>query len=133
MHLTLKNNSFPMPTKDDLKYLEMSHAELDRQIGEALFEDSFGAKPATEAEKRAAAAGWFQGNLHRFRESVCGNQLICRDLFGKDKKDRNALFGTVIDTLAKLGGFPVPVAVIAAKLIHYGLDQLCADGKTPRK
>lgn len=122
-----------MPTKDALKYLQMSPDELDLQIGEALFEDSFGAKPATEAEKRAAAAGWFHANLQRFRENVCGNHLICQDIFGKDKQDRNALFGTVIDTLAKLGGFPVPVAVIAAKLIHFGLDRLCADKETPQE
>jgi hypothetical protein len=55
--------------------------------------------------------------------------LVRKDLFGKDKQDRNVLFGTVIDTLAKLGGFPVPVAAIAAKLIHYGLEQLCVDSK----
>lgn len=57
---------------------------------------------------------------------MCGNQLIRNELFGKDKQDRNVLFGTVIDTLTKLSGFPIPVAAIAAKLIHYGLDRLCA-------
>jgi hypothetical protein len=118
---------------DDLKYLEMSPHELDLDIGSSLLEDTFGAKDATDAEKRAAAADWFHANLGRFRNGVCGNQLIRKDLFGDDKQDRNVLFGTVIDTLAKLGGFPVPVAAIAAKLIHYGLDQLCVDTTAPRQ
>lgn len=118
-----------MPSDEDLKYLRMSPQELDLAIGASLLEDAFGAKPATDAEKTSAAAQWYFANLIRFQRGVCGNQLICKQLFGKDKLDRNVLFGTVIDTLAKLGGFPVPVAAIAAKLIHYGLDQLCADAK----
>ncbi len=115
-----------MPSADDLKYLRMAPQDLELAIGASLLEDTFGAKPATDVEKRSAAAQWFVANLGRFRQGVCGNQLIRNDLFGKDTQDRNVLFGTVIDTLAKLGGFPVPVAAIAAKLIHYGLDQLCA-------
>ena len=118
-----------MPSADDLKYLQMSPHDLELSIGASLLEDSFGAKPATDAEKRSAAAQWFSANLDRFRHGVCGNHLIRSSMFGKDKQDRNVLFGTVIDTLAKLGGFPIPVAAIAAKLIHYGLDQLCAEKK----
>lgn len=118
-----------MPSADDLKYLQMSPHDLDLDIGGSLLQDTFGAKPATDAEKRSAAVEWFEANLGRFRKGVCGNQVIRSDLFGKDKQERNVLFGTVVDTLAKLGGFPVPVAAIAAKLIHYGLDQLCVDPK----
>lgn len=122
-----------MPSTDDLQYLQMSPQDLDLAIGASLLEDAFGAKPATDAEKRSAAATWFSANLDRFREGVCGSQLIRKDLFGKDKQDRNVLFGAVIDTLAKMGGFPVPVAVLGAKLIQYGLDQLCMDAKELRK
>ena len=120
-----------MPSADDLKYLRMSPHELELAIGGSLVEDTFGAKPATDAEKRSAATEWFSANLGRFRNGVCGNQLISSQLFGKDKQDRNVLFGTVIDTLARIGGFPVPVAAIAAKLIHYGLGELCSDFKEP--
>jgi hypothetical protein len=122
-----------MPSADDLKYLQMSPQDLDLTIGASLLDDSFGAKPTTDTEKRSAAAAWFAANLGRFRQGVCGNHLIREDMFGNDKQDRNLLFGTVIDTLAKLGGFPVPVAVIAAKLIYYGLDHLCMDVKEPGK
>lgn len=114
-----------MPSAEDVKFLRMTPQDLDLAIGASLLEDAFGAKPTTDAEKRSAAMEWFTANLERFRRGVCGNQTIRKVLFGTDKQDRNVLFGTLIDTLSRLGGFPVPVAAIAAKLIHYGLDRLC--------
>lgn len=122
-----------MPSEEDLTYLRMAPQDLDISIGTSLLEGTFGAKAATDEEKQSATAQWFAANLERFRKSVCGSDLIRKKLFGKDQQDRNVLFGTVIDTLAKLGGFPVPVAAIAAKLIHYGLDQLCQDKKEKAK
>jgi hypothetical protein len=118
-----------MPSADDLKYLQMTPQDLELTIGALLLEDTLGAKSATDAEKRSAAGEWFAANLGRFRQGVCWNQRIRKDLFGKDKQDRNLLFATVIDALTALGGFPVPVAAISAQLIHYGLDRLCVDAK----
>ena len=118
-----------MPSNEDLKYLRMAPDDLDISIGTSLLEGSLGAKAPTDAEKRSAASQWFAANLERFRKNVCGSELIRKKLFGNNQQDRNILFGTVIDILAKLGGFPVPVAAIAAKLIHYELDQLCLDKK----
>jgi hypothetical protein len=62
-----------MPSADDLRYLRMTPQELELTIGASLLEDTFGAKPTTDVEKRSAAAEWFHANLGRFRRGLCGN------------------------------------------------------------
>jgi hypothetical protein len=95
-------------------------------MGDALFAYEFGSKPASDSEKREVARRWFEVQKARLQEVICGNKLIRELLFAKNQQERNVLFASVIDALTcHFGSSPVPVAVISAKLIHYGLDRLC--------
>src|SRR5438477_407185 len=111
--------------QNDFSLLSLQADDLDLLIGDELLKDEFGAKPASDSEKRLAANRWFTNNLATFRTGVCTSHLVCNHILGKEKLERDELFGTLIDVLAQLGGFPVPIAAIAAKLFHFGLDQLC--------
>ena len=108
--------------------LNKSTDELDLLLGEALVADEFGAKDLSDVEKRAAARRWFDAHVKEFQHAVCTSSIRTK-IFAPKKTDRNTLFASVLDALGKLAGIPVPVAVLTARLIHYGLDQLCADKK----
>jgi len=112
------------------KVLSMSLEELDLTIGEILIKDEFGMKSASDAEKRLTARRWFEGNLNRFRTAVCPNAIVRRYLLGQENKTRNELFAAVVGALLKLGGWEtIPVAILSARLINYGLDRLCSQYK----
>jgi hypothetical protein len=118
----------------DTNVLDLSQDEIDALIGDALLADEFGAKPASAAEKRQAARLWFQSNLGKIRTAVCPNLFVKSFLLGKDNKTRNELLAAVVDALLKLGGWGVvPVAVLSARIINYGLDQLCPSEKPESK
>lgn len=115
------------------KLLSMSLDELDLEIGDNLLKGGFGMKPATDAEKRETARRWFEFHLERIRTTVCSNKIVSNCLLGKENKTRNELLAAVVDVLLKLGGWgTVPVAVISARIINYGLDKLCTQ-QTGRK
>ena len=119
---------------DNEKLLSMSLDELDLLIGESLMEGELGMKPPSNAEKRRAAQKWFEINLKRFSGVVCSNKIVKDYLLGKENKTRNELLAAVIDTLLKLGGFgTIPVAVLSARIIHFGLDRLCSLNKKGSK
>ncbi len=111
-------------------FLEMSSAELDLLLGESLVAEEFGAKELSAVEKQAAARRWFASHLHDFQQVLCVSP-VRTSIFSADKADRNTLFAAVVDTLGKVTGLPVPVAVLSARIIHYGLDKLCAETEDP--
>src|SRR3972149_2262987 len=103
---------------DTSKVLQMSTDELDLIIGETLLAKEFGSKPASNAEKRAMARRWFEGNLDRFRNAVCPNALVRAYLLGAQNRTRSELLAAVADALLKLGGWGViPVVVLSARLM----------------
>ncbi|MEO6731646.1 MAG: hypothetical protein ABIN01_10550 [Ferruginibacter sp.] len=119
-----------MPSKKkEPDYLKMSEQEIDLFIGEALLKDSMGSAPVSDTEKQIAAQNWFEANLHRFAKAVCEKKGAMNSLIGPEKKERNSLLGAVADVLLKVLGPSgiVPVAALAAKLLHYGIDQLCSE------
>lgn len=108
------------------KFLSKSNEEMDLIIGESLLGEGFGSKPASDSEKLEAAKNWFESNLNRFKNAVCPNPLVREYILGKKNQTRNEIFAAVVDGLLKLGGWgSVPVAVLSARLVNYGLDQLC--------
>jgi hypothetical protein len=112
---------------DASEVLNMTADDLDLIIGESLLEKYMGAKPASNSEKIAVAGRWFESNLNRFHNAVCPNPVVQKYLLGKDNETRNELFAAVVDALLTLGGVgTIPIAVLSARLIHYGLDQLCS-------
>jgi hypothetical protein len=109
---------------DASRVLEMSTDELDLAIGECLM--GLGSKSASESETKAVANRWFEINLDRFHDAVCPNPVVQKYLLGQDNKTRNELLAAVVDALLTLGGVgTIPITVLSARLIHYGLDQLC--------
>lgn len=106
--------------------LQMSSDELDLIIGESLLEDEFGSKPVSNAEKRSVALNWFRDNINRFHEAICTSAFMRQYMLGKDNKTRNEILAAVVDALLKLGGWgTIPITVLGARLINYGLDRLC--------
>ena len=117
-----------MTGSDALSLLDKSPDELDIMLGDALVAEEFGAKDLTDVEKQATARRWFVSNLGRFRQAICDSPVRTK-IFAAGKSDRNLLFAAVVDALLKVAGLPVPPAVLSAKIIHYGVDQLCEDAK----
>jgi hypothetical protein len=114
----------------DRNYLAMSEEELDLVLGEALLASSLGSKQISDTEKRTAAKNWFTANLKRIVQAVCIDAGVTNFLLGPQRKERNLLFVTVADALVKMFGQEVhfvPTGALAAKLIHYGIDNLCKD------
>ena len=117
-----------MPTKQELALLDVPENELDLLIGEALVAEEFGAKELSEAEKRATARRWFDLHLAEFQHAICVESSLRTKLFAPESMDRNTLFAGVADAVSTVAlGVPVPVALLSARLVKYGLDKLCAD------
>ena len=105
----------------------MSSDHIEAMIGEALLADEFGSKGVSDAEKRSIARNWFTDNLDRFRDLLCGSHAVRDSVLGPGKKDRNALFGALIDVLDAHFGVTVPVAALAVMIVHWGIDKVCPD------
>jgi len=83
-------------------------------------------KLVSDSEKRLIARRWFNNNLNLFRIGVCSNAVVRNTILGEGNTTRNDLLAAVADALLSLGGLGnVPVVVLSARLIHYGLDKLC--------
>jgi hypothetical protein len=108
------------------RFLELSDAQLDALIGEHLLEGDFGAKDVTAAEKQRIGASWFESRRDEFRQSVCTSQAV-RVYVGQSGATEKELADAVVGALAFLAGGPVPVALLAAKVLRFGLTRLCPD------
>lgn len=108
----------------NLTLLDLPTWQLDVMLGEALTAGDFGARDQTDIEKQAIARNWLTANLDPMREAVCGSRVRAI-MFGPDTEKRNLLFAAVLDGLGTLRGLPVPVSVLSARLVHYGLDRIC--------
>jgi hypothetical protein len=108
--------------------LEKSPEELDLEIGRLLLADQFGSKPFSEAEAMAAARRWLAANIAKLRDGICSNTLVQNELLNQKARSRNELFAAVADALVRVPGLGgIPVVVLAARLIHYGMGQLCGE------
>ena len=111
-------------------YLDMSPEELDLEIGRLALAEQFGSKPVSDAEARAVAGRWFAMNLARLRSGVCAHPLVQSQLLDKGAQNRNDLFAAIADAVAKLAAFGiVPVTLLSARLVHYGVNRLCAEAE----
>ncbi|MET8682527.1 hypothetical protein ABZW18_34510 [Streptomyces sp. NPDC004647] len=114
-----------MVTQSDLALLDLPERQLDVMLGEALTAEEFGKRDYSDIERQAVARRWLTANLGRIRSAVCGPALRAV-LRSAEAEKRNLLFAAVADALiVGFQGLPVPVAVLAARLVHYGLDDLC--------
>ena len=111
-------------TDDAYQLTSLPETELDRLLGEALYANDFGAKPPTEAEKVRRAQRWFASQMGEFRRVICGHPIVDRYLQQKDSVERE-LFDAVATALASLTGVPVPISALAAKIVRFGVSNLC--------
>lgn len=118
----------------DPDLLGLSEQELDLRLGEALYADDFGAKDPSDADKRRRAENWFSAQRSRLQQAVCSQPYVQRYVQKKDAVERE-LFDAVLAAVAALAGIPVPVGVLAAKIVRYGVANLCPcdapAGETP--
>lgn len=114
----------PMMSEADLALLSLPTRDLDIMLGEALTAGEFGAKDLSDTEKEAVARRWLTTELDRIHDAICGSR-VRTIMFGAETEKRNLLFAAVADALGSLRGLPVPVSVLSARLIQYGLDRIC--------
>jgi hypothetical protein len=105
--------------------LKLSEQELDLRLGDALLADSFGAKDLTDEDKRRRAENWFAAKKAEFQRTVCSNSFVQGYVQKKDAVERE-LFDAVLSALTSMVGVPVPFSVLAAKIVRYGVTNLCA-------
>jgi hypothetical protein len=116
------------PTADQLALLDVPSSELDLIIGEAVVAGEFGAKDLTDAEKQSTARAWLEVHRKEFRRAICVDSPVRAHVSTAESMDRTTLFAGVMDAVATVTlGIPVPVAVLSARLVKYGLDKLCAE------
>ncbi len=119
-----------MDKTNSATFANMTEEELDLLLGEALLQDSLGSKAMADDEKRKVAQNWFRANMPTFASLICDQSNIINFLAGPEKKERNELIAGMAEVLMKASGINfsiVPVAIIAVKLWHYGVAQLCAE------
>ncbi len=111
---------------ENLDALNKSVDELDLEIGRALSFDEFGSSEASDIELIERARRWFEINLDKLHGAVCESEAIREHFSGIEAQKRNELLAAIIDALLKFGGFgTVPIASLAARVIHYGVERLC--------
>jgi len=115
---------------DGYHLTKLSETELDALVGDALYAEDFGAKAPTDAEKIRRARRWFASQMIEFRQVVCTHHIVERYLEKKDSAERE-LFDAVVTALASLSGMPVPVSAVAAKIVRYGVSNLCSGTTVP--
>ena len=110
--------------RDDSNLLSLTEQELDMRLGEALCADDFGAKDLTDADKRRRAENWFSARKGQFQKAVCSDSFVQNYVQNKNAVERE-LFDAVLSALVVLVGIPVPIGVLAAKIVRYGVTNLC--------
>ncbi len=115
-----------MLARVDPTLLEASLEQLDARIGAALTKGALGSRSASEAECRQAGRRWFEANLTRLQVCVCAHPTVRAHCAGA-AAERAALVASVADALARSAEIRlVPSDVLAARLVHFGLERLCA-------
>lgn len=110
------------------KFPTASPEELDIEIGRYLLAHELGSKDIGDDEARAVGQRWFAARLEIWRGEVCTNPIVRSQLMGTTAKTRNELFAAVVDALLKFTDVAgIPVTTLAARLIHYGVEQLCPE------
>ena len=109
----------------DYSLLDLDSEALYTLIGRAVLASELKSAEPGDEESRSTGRAWFEQNLDTFRRAVCTSVRIRQQVFAPGKVERNMLFATVVDALAAIGGFPVPVMVISAQIVHFGLGRLC--------
>ncbi len=99
----------------------MSSDELDRLLGQTVLTGAMYGKIPTPDEVLAAGREYFLEALPVLRERLCGSSALAAVL-AQEHKERNTMIAALADLLHGIS--PVPV-VLAARVLHYGYDQLC--------
>lgn len=113
----------------DYSLLELDERELDIAIGSAISEGEFGAKDLTDAEKRRRGNNWFNAQIPDLRTALCAQPFV--DAYLETSTAERELFDAIIAVLSSVLGVPVPVGVLAAKTIRYGVGRLCIGDVQP--
>lgn len=110
----------------DLEFPSASPDDLDIAIGRSLLVDELGSKDVSDHEAREVGLRWFTARLDTFREVVCAHPLVRSQLLLKSAQKRNELFAAVVDALMAWKGYGrIPVTTLGARLVHYGVQNLC--------
>jgi hypothetical protein len=118
--------SQPSSSPDRPAELDLDEADLDLLIGAAIAETSFGSKDLSDGEKREIAQEWFAERADDVRTAVCSSPVVTTYLHPRSATERE-LYDAVLGALTYLTAIPVPLGLLAAKVLRYGLHRLCPD------
>jgi len=112
----------------DYGMLSLSTEELELLLGEGLLSDQIGSKPIRDKEKKEISQRWFYKKLDLMADILCNDHFVQTEILSKKVTDRNIILSTLVDALSSAFGM-VPISVLAAMLIKYGLEKLCCEGE----
>lgn len=104
--------------------LSLRESDLDVLIGSVISEGEFGSKGLNPAEIREIGQDWFFERISIFRAAVCTSPAVKSYLEPGSSTERE-LYDAILAALAFVTGIPVPLGILAAKVLRYGLDRLC--------
>lgn len=110
----------------DYAVLDLDESQIDLLIGQELLRDMPGATEASDGDMRLAAAAWFVRVRADVAGSVCKSPSVIRYL-SKDGAVERELFDAIIAALGFMTGLPVPLSLLAAKIIRFGVTRLCSE------
>jgi hypothetical protein len=116
--------SQPSPSPDRPAELDLDEAELDALIGAAIADTGFGSKDLSAAEKLQLGQEWFAERADDVRGAVCSSPVVSAYLRPRSAGERE-LYDAILGALTYLTAIPVPLGLLAAKVLRYGLDRLC--------
>lgn len=113
----------------DYDLLDLDETQLDVLIGEALLRDMPGASEASDGDKVLATTSWFVRVRLELAGSVCQSPSVIRYL-SKDGAAEREVFDAVVAALGFVAGIPVPLSLLAAKIVRFGVTRLCSEAPT---
>ncbi|MFE6844490.1 hypothetical protein [Streptomyces sp. NPDC057686] len=108
--------------------LELPEHEIDLLIAQHLVGEDFGSREDDDEERLFIARRWFASLQGRLREAVCGNPTVMRAAENPGEGNRFLAAAVVDAVLHSQLGLDVPATVLAVKVVHAGLHQLCGTG-----
>lgn len=111
---------------DHYDVLDLDERQIDLRLGEALLRDHLGVADLADGDKIAATEAWFARTRQDIALRICRERLVVQYL-SKDSAGERELLDAIVGALGFLVGVPVPLSLLGAKVIRFGVSRLCRE------
>jgi hypothetical protein len=112
---------------DHYDVLDLDERQIDLRLGEALLRrDHLGATDLADSDKIAATEAWFARTRQDIALRICHERLVVQYL-SKDGAGERELLDAIVSAVGFLAGVPVPLSLLGAKVIRFGVSRLCRE------